>query len=191
MKQLPECKLILDKLLNELPGTLHYHTIDHTLDVYESVSTIAKLEGINSYDFKLLRVAAIYHDVGYLIEKENHEEHSCEIARKYLPQFMYSIEDINAICKLIMATKMPQNPKTHLEQIICDADLDYLGRSDFFILSKRLYKEMLELDTINNWKEWIQIQEYFLQQHHYFTKTAIHLRQAKKEQNFKIIKSKK
>ena len=110
MKQLPECKLILDKLINEQPEQLHYHTIDHTLDVYESVATIAKLEGVNSSNTKLLQIAAIYHDVGYLIEKENHEEHSCEMARKYLPQFKYTASAINGICSIIMATKMPQNP---------------------------------------------------------------------------------
>lgn len=191
MKQLPECQLILDKLLNELPEHLHYHTIQHTLDVYESVSTIAKLEDVNSSDFKLLQVAAIYHDAGYLIEKEKHEEHSCEMAKRYLPQFDYSNEDIIAICSLIMATKIPQNPKSHLEEIICDADLDYLGRTDFFILSKRLYREMIALGTIHNWKQWIKVQEDFLAQHHYFTKSATDLRQTEKEHNLKLIQSKK
>lgn len=190
MKQLPECQLILDKLRNELPKHLYYHTIDHTLDVYESVSTIAKLEGVNSPDIKLLQVAAIYHDAGYLIEKQRHEELSCEMAKEYLPQFKYALEDINSICSIIMATKMPQNPKTHLEEIICDADLDYLGRSDFFIVSKRLYKEMIELGSITDWKEWIKLQEVFLKQHRYFTKSAIQLRQTEKEQNLKIILSK-
>ena len=190
MKQFPECKLILDKLMNEIPEYLHYHTIDHTLDVYECVSTIAKLEDVSSSDYKLLQVAAIYHDVGYLIEKQNHEEHSCDMARKNLPQYNYSAQDINAICSIIMATKMPQNPKTHLEEIICDADLDYLGRSDFFNLSKRLYKEMIAFGIIKNWEDWIKIQEVFLNEHHYFTKSAIKLRQAEKEQNLKIIQSK-
>ncbi len=190
MKQLPECELILDKLINELPQNLHYHTIDHTLDVYQSVSSIAKSEGVITKEIKLLQIAAIYHDVGYLIENQNHEEHSCDLARKYLPQFQYDEDEINAICSIIMATKMPQNPKTHLERIICDADLDYLGRSDFFILSKRLYKEMIAFGLITNWKEWIKIQEVFLNQHHYFTTTAVNLRQVEKEKNLKIIQSK-
>lgn len=190
MKQLPECELILDKLINELPQNLHYHTIDHTLDVYQSVSSIAKSEGIITNDIKLLQIAAIYHDAGYLIENQNHEAHSCDLARKYLPQFQYDEDDINAICSIIMATKMPQNPKTHLERIICDADLDYLGRSDFFILSKRLYKEMIAFGLITNWKEWIKIQEVFLNQHHYFTTTAVNQRQVEKEKNLKIIQSK-
>ena len=191
MIQLPECKLILDKLMNETPAHLFYHNVGHTLDVYESVSTIATLEGVSQRDYRLLQVAAIYHDVGYLIERNNSEEHSCEMVKEYLPRFDYSLEEIESICRIIMATKMPQNPKSHLEEIICDADLDYIGRADFFNLSKRLYKEMIVLGTIQNWKEWIKLQELFMNQHHYFTASAIALRQAEKEQNLKIIKSKK
>ena len=191
MKKLPECKLILDKLVNELPENLYYHNINHTLDVYESVSAIAKLEGVNKTDFKLLRIAAIYHDAGFLIDRHNHEEHSCDMARKYLPQFNYAAEEINTICTIIMATKMPQNPKSHLEEIICDADLDYIGRSDFFNLSKRLYKEMIATEAINNWEEWISLQEVFLNQHHFFTASEIKLRNAEKVQNLRIIQSKK
>lgn len=191
MKQLPECKLILDKLANETPERLYYHNIQHTLNVYESVSTIAVLEGVDANDCKLLQIAAIYHDVGYLIEKDNHEEHSCEMARAYLPSFDYTSNEINSICEIIMATKMPQNPKSHLQEIICDADLDYLGRSDFFNLSKRLYKEMIDLGTIQNWDDWMILQNNFMNQHHFFTASAIKLRQVGKEENLKIMQSKR
>jgi uncharacterized membrane-anchored protein YitT (DUF2179 family)/predicted metal-dependent HD superfamily phosphohydrolase len=191
MKQSPECKIILDKLENELPKQLHYHNINHTLDVYESVSTIGKQEGVSEKNLKLLQVAAIYHDSGFLIEKENHEEHSCQLAREFLPKYNYSSEDIDAICKIIMATKMPQKPKSHLEEIICDADLAYLGRNDFFKLSKGLFKEMLEFGAIKDWKQWIRLQEEFLYQHRYFTKTAIELYKIEKLNNLQIIKSKK
>ncbi len=72
---------------------------------------IAKEEGISDSDLKLLLVAAIYHDAGYLEQNNNHEQHSCEIARKYLPQFHYTKEDIDTICSIIMATKIPQKPE--------------------------------------------------------------------------------
>ncbi len=190
MKKLPECKFIIDRLTNELPSNIYYHNIDHTLDVYQFVKIIAENEGINPSDLKLLQIAALYHDAGHLIENKNHELHSCEIARASLPQFNYSKEDINTICSIIMATEMPQNPKTLLEEIICDADLNYLGRTDFFLTSKNLYKEMLANGTINNWGDWMQIQAKFLQQHHFFTKTARKLRKSEKEKNLKIIQSK-
>lgn len=190
MKELPECKLIIDKLINELPGHLRYHTIEHTLDVYDSATFIAKKEGIGPDDLKILQVAAIYHDAGYLIQNHNHEQRSCDIARKYLPQYNYPAAVIEQICDMIMATKIPQNPQTHLEEILCDADLDYLGRNDFFTIGEKLYEEMVNNAMINKPEEWNAIQEKFLQQHHYFTKTAIELRTAEKEKNLKKIQSK-
>lgn len=190
MKQLPECKLILDKLINELPTHLHYHTIHHTLDVYQCARDIAKEEGISASDLKLLLIAAIYHDAGYLDQNYNHEQQSCEIARKYLPQFHYSKEDINTICNIIMATKIPQKPKSHLEKIICDADLSYLGSDDFFSTAEKLYNEMTAIGTVKNREEWNSMQETFLQQHYYFTVTAIKLMKSKKEKNLEILQSK-
>jgi uncharacterized protein len=190
MKQLPECQLILDQLKNKLPAHMQYHTIQHTLDVYDCAENMAKEEGIPASDLKLLLVAAIYHDSGFLVENADHEQHSCELARKYLPQFHYTKEDIATICKCIMATKIPQKPQSHLEEIICDADLDYLGRTDFFSIGDKLYEEMLAIGTIKNSEEWNKIQVNFLQQHHYFTPTAKRLREYQKEKNLEKVQSK-
>ena len=191
MLHCPECQLILNRLKTELSKNLTYHNVNHTLDVYENVIFIGEQEGVCENDLKLLQVAAIYHDSGFLIEKNNHEEHSCQLAREYLPQYNYSTNDIDAICTIIMATKMPQKPKTPLQEIICDADLAYLGRNDFFKLSKGLYQEMMEFGTIKNWKQWLQLQEKFLKQHHYFTLAAIETYNIEKLKNLQIIKSKK
>jgi uncharacterized protein len=190
MQHLPECQLILNKLKNELPANLYYHSIDHTLDVYNSAVSIAKEEGISDSDLKLLLVAAIYHDAGYLIQNKDHEQLSCEIARQYLPQFHYSKEEIDLICGIIMATKIPHSPKSHLEEIICDADLNYLGRTDFFSIGENLYKEMLAFGYIKNREEWNKIQAAFLQKHHYFTRTAIQQNYLQKEKNLAIVQSK-
>jgi uncharacterized protein len=190
MQHLPECQLILNKLKNELPANLYYHSIDHTLDVYNCAASIAKEEGVSDSDLKLLLVAAIYHDAGYLIQNEDHEEHSCAIAREYLPQFKYTKEDIDLVCGIIMATKIPQSPKSHLEEIICDADLNYLGRTDFFSIGENLYKEMIAIGYIKNWEEWNKLQVDFLQKHHYFTAAAKRHNYLQKEENLALIQSK-
>jgi uncharacterized protein len=190
MQHLPECQLILNKLKNELPPNLYYHSIDHTLDVYNCAARIAKEEGVSDSDLKLVLVGAIYHDAGYLIDNNNHEEHSCAIAREYLPQFHYTKKDINLVCGIIMATKIPQQPKTHLEEIICDADLNYLGRTDFFSIGEKLYKEMIAIGYIKNWEEWNKIQVDFLQKHRYFTPTAIRQNYSQKEKNLAEVQSK-
>ena len=190
MLHLPECQYILQKLKKDLPLHIHYHTIDHTLDVYDRANYIASREGIVGLDLKLLLIAALYHDAGYLKQSEDHEQISCQMVRTDLPLFNYSIDEIEKICTLIMATKIPQNPKSHLEEIMADADLDYLGREDFFTIGDKLYLEFLELGKITTREEWNIMQINFLQQHHFFTTTAIKLRQTTKEKNLKILMQK-
>ena len=187
MQYLPECQLILNKLKNDLPSHLLYHNIHHTLDVYNRAKYIANKEGIYGPDLKLLLIAAIYHDAGYLKQKEDHEMISCEMVREYLPQFNYDSDSIEKICSIIMATKIPHKPKSLLEKIICDADMDYLGRNDFFKIGEKLYREFLESGIILTPEEWNIIQVVFLEQHHFFTATAINLRQRTKEKNRNIL----
>ena len=86
-----------------------------------------------------------------------------------------------------MATKIPQSPKTELERIICDADLDYLGRTDYFPISENLHREFLAFEKIKNDKDWIELQQIFLQSHTYFTKTSVALRQTGVEENLRKI----
>jgi hypothetical protein len=89
-----------------------------------------------------------------------------------------------------MATKIPQNPKSHLEEIICDADLNYLGRDDFFSIEEKLYEEMLAFGYIKNTEEWNKVQVDFMRNHHYFTSTAIRDNYSQKEKNLAIVQSK-
>jgi uncharacterized protein len=183
-------KFILNKLQNELPAHLLYHGINHTIDVYRAAERIAKGEGISNYELKLLLTAASFHDSGFIKAREGHEAESCNIARRYLPGYNYSVAEIEVICGMIMATRLPQSPNNRLEEILCDADLDYLGRDDFFILSDILFSELCIEGLIKNAKEWNTEQAEFMSNHSYFTATSVKLRQAKKEQYIKLVKSK-
>jgi uncharacterized protein len=180
---------ILKKLKKELPRHLSYHSVEHVKDVYKSARAIAKQEKVKGEDMKLLLTAALFHDSGFLINQKEHEKHSCKIAKQYLPEYGYTDEQIDKICGMIMATKIPQMPHNHLEQIICDADLDYLGRDDFFIIGDRLFSELMMYSIINNETEWDKLQIRFLESHHFFTATAIKMRKEKKDEYLAIIKS--
>jgi hypothetical protein len=180
---------IINKLNSELPRHLSYHNSTHTLDVVESAKRIGKLEGISSADMELLLTAAYYHDSGFLVKMAGHEEESCRIARETLPCFAYSAGEIETICGIIMATRLPQSPKNHLEQILADADLDDLGRDDFFIIGDKLFLENSFFGLDTDPKEWRRKQVDFMEKHHYFTKSAINLRQAKKDANLERIKA--
>lgn len=174
----------------DLPQNLFYHNIDHTIDVMGAVENIAAEENIDEKDKRLLLTAALFHDNGFFIRRDGHEAISCNIAREYLPVYSYEPGEIEIICGMIMATKIPQSPQNHLEEIICDADLDYLGRDDFFVLSDRLFIELRAEDIVKDEDEWNRQQADFIGEHRYFTETSRKLRQAKMEKHIKEIKSK-
>ena len=181
-------KFIIKKLKSELPTHLYYHSVGHINDVYSAAETLAKGEVIDGENLKLLLTAVLFHDSGFTVQQKDHEEISCQLARKYLPDFGYNDSQIDLICGMIMATKVPQIPHNHLEQIICDADLDYLGRDDFYDIGNKLFTELSLYGMIQNEIEWNKLQVKFLEGHHYFTPTAIQLRQDGKDKHLQAIK---
>ena len=80
-------------------------------------------------------------------------------------------------------------PKDILEEIMCDADLDYLGRVDFVPVSVNLFKELRERNKIDSLHEWNNHQTKFIQGHQYFTQTARKLREVNKNKQLDIIRT--
>ncbi len=180
-------ELMLNKLENELPQDLDYHNIKHTIDVVTQVELIGLGEEVNDKDLLLLKTAALFHDSGHILGYEDHERFGTLIAREILPDFYYTQSQIDKICELIMATQMPPKPKDKLEEIMCDADLDYLGRSDMIPVSTLLYKELKKNNKVNSWNEWNRLQIKFISNHQYFTKTAMSLREVNKQKQIERI----
>lgn len=182
-------EFIINKLNKELPHHLTYHGINHTLDVYNAAKNIGERENITADEMTLLLTAALFHDSGFVVMAKGHEEISCRIAKETLPAYGYTASEIDQICGLIMATQLPQTPKNHLENILADADLDYLGRDDFFDIGDTLFDELSFAGSIEDKLTWNQSQLDFMKNHHYFTNTALNLRQVKKAANMDVIKA--
>jgi len=182
-------KYMLNELKKGLNPELYYHDFNHTMDVLNAARRIAASEGLNNNEEMLLKTACIFHDAGMLNTYNDHEEAACEIARRILPEYNYAIIEIDAICRMIITTKLPQTAQEKLEKIICDADLDYLGRDDFFMIAHRLKFEW-EINKIRtlSLKEWYYLQVEFLESHTYFTHTAIETRLEGKRRNLDQIK---
>ena len=181
---------LMPKLETELPKGILYHNAAHTKHVIESAMLLGKQEGLTDDQLLLLKTAALYHDAGFLIQSEEHEEHSCEVARKQLPTFNYSKEQIEAICEMIMATKLPQSAKGILAQILCDADLFYLGEDRYDRNALNLYKEKVYRGAKFTTEDWAQIEINFLREHTYFTKSAKELLNKKKQRTLEKLQSK-
>lgn len=181
-------RTILDILNTKLSKDLHYHGVHHTLDALKNCKVYLKHNSINAHDAKLLRLGVLFHDIGFTETTQEHEQMGSEIAKKMLKNYEFSNKDIDVIAGLILTTKIPQQPKTLLEKIICDVDLDYLGRSDFYEISGQLFRELKALSIINNMDEWNKIQIKFLEAHSYHTDFAIKNRQPQKELRIKELK---
>lgn len=179
---------VLDRLERELPKHLYYHNYKHTIDVTIGVEIIGYGEGVGEEDMLLLKTAALFHDFGQIEGAIDHEERSCKIAEEVLPEFGYDEKQLEIIKGIIMATKLPPQPKTLLEEIIADADLDYLGRRDMVPVSDSLYQELKVQGIIGSFNDWNKLQVKFLTNHQYFTETARNMRKVNKEEQIKRIK---
>ncbi|MCK5822855.1 MAG: hypothetical protein KAG95_02560 [Bacteroidales bacterium] len=174
--------LMLNKFEEELPQNLYYHNLKHTIDVTVQVELIGKKEGVSDEELLLLKTAALFHDSGFMKSYTDHELIGIQIANEILPKFGYSKKHIKTIGDMIFATKIPPKPKNKLEKIICDADLDYLGRVDYIPVSNNLFKELVAHKVIeNDINEWNKKQIKFIEEHQYFTKAAKNLREVNKK----------
>ena len=179
---------IIRVLEKQLSPKLHYHSIAHTKDVCDAIERLALSEGITDEALFLLKSAATYHDAGFVEKYEHNEPIGARMAEEILPDYGYSPQHIEQIKELIFVTQIPHKPKNNLEEIICDADLDYLGRDDFHEIADRLRLELREHGKIDSDRAWDEIQVKFLTSHKYFTKTAKDMRDDKKAQNLQEIK---
>ncbi len=176
---------ILDKLQTQLPAWLTYHNAEHTSMVIQHSVELGKNEGLNDDELALLHTAAIMHDTGFLTTYINHEEVSCDLSRDFLPQFGYSSAQIEAVCEIIMSTKLPQSPHNHLSDILCDADVYYLGTDDYTLYANRLFRELKHKDENISNDNWLKKQLDFLKAHAYFTPSAKEKLDDKKHANIK------
>ncbi|HPE87682.1 MAG: HD domain-containing protein [Bacteroidales bacterium] len=177
---------IIAKMVKEIKPALTYHNIDHTLDVLNSATRIAEGEKCAETEITLIKTAALYHDSGMMVTYKGHEKASVAIVEEVLPQMHYSPTEITQISKMILTTELPQRATSLHEKILCDADLDYLGRDDFFWIGQSLRLEWNRLNIKNtSLLEWYELQIEFMESHSYFTSFSKNLRNKGKKHNLK------
>ena len=175
-----------------------YHNLSHTIEVVKVSDKIAIDEELSDDDKEILLIAAWFHDTGHFNCCNGHEDKSVEFAKDYLKDESYPQQKIERVVSCIKATKIPQNPKNKLEQIICDADLQHLGMANIeergFTLRKEL--EIKGIKKVGD-ADWLKSSLEFLSNHKYFTDYAIKMfgvqkkiNQINLEQKLKMLQSK-
>jgi predicted metal-dependent HD superfamily phosphohydrolase len=182
-------KHIVDMLEKEMPN-FPYHNYEHIQDVLSASMILAQQEKISEEEIKILRIAALLHDAGFIRSPKNHEANSAAIAREVLPDFGIGNDQIAIIENMIMATRLPQSPLTQLEKILCDADLDYLGRDDFYTRGSTLFTELKDQGVVETEREWNLVQKTFLESHRYHTNYSKTNRESSKQERLQEIVAK-
>jgi predicted metal-dependent HD superfamily phosphohydrolase len=170
---------------------LIYHNQEHTERVVAAARQIADHYQLNERDYCIVITAAWFHDIGYFIDPAEHEAKGKEKAESFLKEKGADEAMITAVSNAIMATKMPQNPQSLLEQIVCDADLFNLGTDYFEDTNKVLRKENEALKGKKITKEeWRLSAIHLLENHQYHTDYCKVLLNDKKARNLDKLKRK-
>ncbi|MCM4158655.1 HD domain-containing protein [Antarcticibacterium flavum] len=180
--------IVINALATGVPAQFTYHDAAHTKYVLEQAEVIAKHENVTGRELLLVKIAALYHDIGFLKGREDHESLGCKIAGDDLQDSLLTKDEILKVCAMIKATQIPQQPKTHLEKIVADADLEYLGTKNFKRFGDKLYKELLYFDPELNPRKWDEIQMDFLTSHTYHTSYCKKFKEPVKQQNLEMVK---
>lgn len=180
--------IVLDLLKTQLDSNLAYHDYRHTQDVMQQAVRIGEAEKLSASEMIELQIAALYHDAGFLFNRKNHEDQSVVFFKEHADGKLAQ-QEIEKISQIILATCMPQHPNNLVEQVMCDADLDYLGRNDFDEISDRLFRELVAHGDVQSKQEWDKIQVRFLSAHSFHTPSQRSLREPVKQSHLAAIEA--
>lgn len=176
-------------LVERLPRDLCYHNPSHTLEVVSNATEIGNNSGLSEDEMEILLLAAWFHDTGFIKLYEGHEEKSAEIAEKFLKANNYPEEKIQTVKNCISKTKLSNKPSNILEYVLCDSDLAYLGKKNFFDRYESLRDEWRKIfGRIYNEKEWLELNLDFFLQHHFYTEYARKTFSEQKKANLEELK---
>ncbi|ALJ04149.1 phosphohydrolase [Pseudalgibacter alginicilyticus] len=182
---------VLQLFETKLSANNFYHNIDHTKRVVKRITQLAEWEGCNEREKEILELTAWFHDTGYVVTNDGHEEESAKIAEEFLTSNQFSLSDIALVKKLIFVTKKGAVPITKLEKIAKDADCSHLASDDYFEISNLLKKEIvLKNNTPILDLDWLEANKEFFENQQFYTQSALLKWQPYKELNARELDAK-
>jgi len=180
---------IADFYTNNVSANFVFHDLQHIRNVVESVLEISGGYAISDKELEILQLAAWFHDTGYSEGSDGHEERSCAHARDFLREHNYAEEDIEQVCRIIMATRVTVEPEGLLEKIMCDADVSHLGKKLYWDRCGRLRQELVTIrDVVMSEQEWVDFELNFLTNHQFHTEAAQMLYKKRKQKHIRQLR---
>ena len=174
----------------KLPMENLYHNYEHTMNVYEAGQKLAQKAELNGNDTEILLLAALFHDAGFVFDRDSHENHSKNIASEFLSRNGYNAKNIESILDCIEATQLEYVPKTKLQKLMKDADLSNLASDRYWEIAEQLRKEMnfFSEEKITK-KQWIKKNLEFFESMSYYSDAAKAIFGPAKERNLNQLKA--
>jgi predicted metal-dependent HD superfamily phosphohydrolase len=114
-------------LAEKLPENIIFHNFNHAIQVKKYAETIGEQAGLTADEMNILRISALFHDAGYVNSFEKYNEESIAIASAFLAEHKVDPLTIDHISEIIGATRLPQEPKDKIAEVLCDADMMYIA----------------------------------------------------------------
>jgi predicted metal-dependent HD superfamily phosphohydrolase len=166
-----------------------FHNLDHTQDVVNAVQVVGQHANLSADEMESALIAAWLHDVGYENGSKNHERASAQKAQELLETLGATQHKIAEVTDAILSTHMPQNPRTKVSKVLCDADLYHLSTEQCQEKSNMLKAEREALGTseISN-EDWTNSTIDFMENHVYHTSYGQTVLEERKRKNIKKLK---
>ena len=127
-----EARALAEKIFSDSHfDNYYFHNLNHTKEVVNAVTEIGEQSSLTKEELEAATVAAWLHDTGYLQGPINHEEASVKIAGDLFRRLSTPVGKINLINNAILATRIPQSPKSMVDKVLCDADLYHLSEKNY------------------------------------------------------------
>jgi len=169
---------------------LVYHNLLHTKKVLSRAKEISSNYPLTTEELFIVTAAAWFHDIGHLFgAAAGHERRGIIVMRGYLEKEGVEPATLDSIEQCILSTKLPNDPKSLLAEILCDADCYHLGTDEFHIVNEQVKTEF-ELRNHELPLNWDEATLHLLEQHKYFTPYCFGLLETGKQKNIHFLRKK-
>ncbi len=177
----------LDYLQMHLPKVYTYHNAEHSRDVCAALDEFIKIAPVADENILPLQIAGIFHDFGYIEKPYDNESLALPYIKKFAVQFGLAESTVNQAHELIMETVFPYHPHSVEGELLCDADIEYIGRADFIEKALRFRQELAGCGQTFSDREWWSMELQFLQDNTFFTPAVRSLREDGRQRNLQLV----